>query len=941
MPRRAPFAPVPLHLAWFVTLSACGASDTASPDASRFEVTVAALELEGVADACYQLEVTRAGAPVWSRGGLCASRYGAGADISYVAPCDGDGAEGAGVLNTVTLRIESLSGPGGAPITDFVDPCAAPHAPSGCQLQASCTPNADTPVRFDLTLMRRAEQGFFDVAVEFDDLFCSAKVDCVDNQGQALRLVHDPASQSRVESVVLAFACTDGDAPSSLGDPSGSTHLYRDAIEIVCGTEVFQVDPSAGPGNVYGLDAPAPLVQAMVFEGAESVVNQATNQDADKLFWNVALGLDTAWFQSRPSGTTCTLRTRMTASQGPLPEGRPPLDAVYPFIAVDLPLWSTGSASTRLCSRHPLDGLPAGVSTSFSRPAPAPAAAAFAYVAARTGSGVATAPLAAAVNECQVGDGPCDANADCTDLAIGFTCVCDEGFSGDGFTCEDIDACEPNPCFAGVACTDLAAPSLGYTCGACPTGYSGDGETCVDTDECDPNPCFTGVSCTDAVAPATGYTCGPCPVGYEGDGRTCTLTPCGEAGCCLDPELCLEDLGDGRDGALVVANATTFNAQTQGSNGRTQPDMVAYRVTELSGANLTTSGSAGLAVGDAVLVINLQSTLADTSHVGHHEARWVTAVGPNSVTLDAVPTTSFGPNGSLLGQTVWVQRIPQYTSVTVNGTLTGNIFGATGTGVLALRSQGQVLVASTGRIDMTGGGWRGIGPASNSRHGTAGNSLAPSPATGGVTQGLPNFGGGGGGKSDCDSPNCTTQSYGAGGGGASFGGLGSAGSNNGALHVGGQAGQSYGDACHTKLLPGSGGGGGAGGVSGPGTAAPGGHGGGVIHLVAGSVSVQGQVVSGGIAGSYNDNCSLGRGSGGGGGGSGGAIVILAETLTVAAGGARITANGGAGACAGGGQGGAGRVKLGYSTLNGVDLAGSAALRASVASPGAACPSSYP
>jgi hypothetical protein len=50
---------------------------------------------------------------------------------------------------------------------------------------------------------------------------------------------------------------------------------------------------------------------------------------------------------------------------------------------------------------------------------------------------------------------------------------------------EDIDSCEPEPCFAGVECTDLAPPDEGYICGPCPDGYEGDGETCSDIPECE------------------------------------------------------------------------------------------------------------------------------------------------------------------------------------------------------------------------------------------------------------------------------------------------------------------------------------------------------------------------------------------------------------------------------------------------------------------------
>jgi len=52
---------------------------------------------------------------------------------------------------------------------------------------------------------------------------------------------------------------------------------------------------------------------------------------------------------------------------------------------------------------------------------------------------------------------------------------------------------------------------------------SGDGEVCVEIDGCEFDNCFAGVACTDVPAPGDGFTCGPCPSGYNGDGVTCTL----------------------------------------------------------------------------------------------------------------------------------------------------------------------------------------------------------------------------------------------------------------------------------------------------------------------------------------------------------------------------------------------------------------------------------
>lgn len=72
------------------------------------------------------------------------------------------------------------------------------------------------------------------------------------------------------------------------------------------------------------------------------------------------------------------------------------------------------------------------------------------------------------------------ANSDIKFIYMG--CACQGGYMG-RFCDSEIDACEFNgqPCYAGVACTDLPPPAnvSGYTCGPCPTGYTGNGAQCV------------------------------------------------------------------------------------------------------------------------------------------------------------------------------------------------------------------------------------------------------------------------------------------------------------------------------------------------------------------------------------------------------------------------------------------------------------------------------
>ncbi|CAH1237975.1 FBN3 [Branchiostoma lanceolatum] len=131
---------------------------------------------------------------------------------------------------------------------------------------------------------------------------------------------------------------------------------------------------------------------------------------------------------------------------------------------------------------------------------------------------------------CQNG-GTCDFDG-VTDRVEGFAlavCICPTGFIGT--TCQtDVDACEGNPCFQGVECTDQPAPLApgqpGYICGACPFDMVGNGETCADLNECLLDLSDRRVhQCVNADCENTpgSYSC-VCHDGFakEGDSRICT-----------------------------------------------------------------------------------------------------------------------------------------------------------------------------------------------------------------------------------------------------------------------------------------------------------------------------------------------------------------------------------------------------------------------------------
>ena len=151
-------------------------------------------------------------------------------------------------------------------------------------------------------------------------------------------------------------------------------------------------------------------------------------------------------------------------------------------------------------------------------------------------------------------DNPCGAHGTCTDAgANAYACSCDTGWrdfgsvtTGTGTVCEEVNPCElgEDDCGANSVCNHQGPGQ--HTC-TCDTGYTGDGYTCVDTDGCVGDPCYVGVACTDVAAPGEGFTCGECPVGMVdlAEGTTdprgvtchdpdCDGSPCGLYGDCVD-----------------------------------------------------------------------------------------------------------------------------------------------------------------------------------------------------------------------------------------------------------------------------------------------------------------------------------------------------------------------------------------------------------------------
>lgn len=354
--------------------------------------------------------------------------------------------------------------------------------------------------------------------------------------------------------------------------------------------------------------------------------------------------------------------------------------------------------------------------------------------------------------------------------------------------------------------------------------------------------------------------------------------------------------GDGRDGAGVINTGTTVNLHTASICGRATADAAYVQLNNwgqaTGGYPLFAPPPAGVVAGDFVMAIIVQAREnGDAAKAG---ACYVGRVRTNDgagVVCELDPDQSFTVHGDVsTNYYAYVMRVPQYASLTLNGTavLTGDAFTEGGPGALAIKT---LTSGGTGSIRLDGCGFKG-GDAGYQC--SAGQTRANEgegykiPAT--RTPGLGQFGGGDGGESELCSFNGNFDGAGGSGGGG-HGAAGSAGANGadntgGGVFVatgdGGDGGIAYGSAAMVTTTQRSSAGFiylGSGGGAGPGTgthtnpSGKGGNGGGVVLLWT-------------RTGQPNVNCDGNTGprdpaarSQGAGGGAGGAIYVCCESLS--------------------------------------------------------------
>ncbi len=144
------------------------------------------------------------------------------------------------------------------------------------------------------------------------------------------------------------------------------------------------------------------------------------------------------------------------------------------------------------------------------------------------------------VNECDLGTHDCSVYSTCTNTQGSFTCACNEGYSGDGVNCSDLDECilDEHGCSFHAACVNTVGS---YSC-VCNEGYAGDGVTCADIDECDLNVDNCSEEGICANTPGS-FVC-RCDEGYTSVGGFCVdVNECLDSGICSENGLCINELG--------------------------------------------------------------------------------------------------------------------------------------------------------------------------------------------------------------------------------------------------------------------------------------------------------------------------------------------------------------------------------------------------------------
>lgn len=141
------------------------------------------------------------------------------------------------------------------------------------------------------------------------------------------------------------------------------------------------------------------------------------------------------------------------------------------------------------------------------------------------------------VNPCDTKD-DCNGNTTCVRVnGTAHTCRCNPGFTGNGWSCREIDECSSNPCLykSDICKNKEDNPCQGhcrdfinnYTC-TCPRGFTGR-SGCYPIDYCASNPCMNNATCELDVFEAT-FKC-YCIAGFNGYNCSINIDECQPHNC--------------------------------------------------------------------------------------------------------------------------------------------------------------------------------------------------------------------------------------------------------------------------------------------------------------------------------------------------------------------------------------------------------------------------
>ncbi|KAG8558189.1 hypothetical protein GDO81_016898 [Engystomops pustulosus] len=161
----------------------------------------------------------------------------------------------------------------------------------------------------------------------------------------------------------------------------------------------------------------------------------------------------------------------------------------------------------------------------------------------------------------------CDSKASCKKDVLDYTCICEEGFNGNGFSCYDTNECDPfvAPSFCGYYSICLNTYGS-YNC-VCSSGFTWENKnkTCIDIDECsspDLNNCDPNAVCNNY----NGYYSCYCSTGYFGDGYRCEEDECTKDVCGFGKE-CIKANGS-HTCSDPCLSYTTLNEPTRSTSYR-------------------------------------------------------------------------------------------------------------------------------------------------------------------------------------------------------------------------------------------------------------------------------------------------------------------------------------------------------------------------------------